>query len=73
MAALVKDVVCGMMIDPATAAATSEYKGAAYYFCAAGCKQEFDANPEKFLSASAQPAAAAAPAAPGKRWWEFWK
>jgi len=76
MAELVKDVVCGMMIDPATAAATSEYKGAVYYFCAESCKQEFDANPSKFVngaSAAEQPAAAAAPAAPGKRWWEFWR
>jgi YHS domain-containing protein len=75
MAALVKDVVCGMMIDPATAAATSEYKSVTYYFCATGCKQEFDANPSKFVngaSAAEQPAAAAA-AAPGRRWWEFWK
>ena len=70
--ALVRDVVCGMEIDPATAAATSQYKGATYYFCAAGCKQDFDANPEKFLGASAQPVGmGAAPAK--KRWWEFWK
>jgi Cu+-exporting ATPase len=34
----VKDLVCGMMIDPKEAAATSEYKGQTYYFCARGCK-----------------------------------
>ena len=77
MAELVKDVVCGMEIDPETAAATSEYKGVTYYFCAEGCKQEFDANPGKFLNGGAPAAAPAAmPAAassPGKRWWEFWK
>ena len=76
MAEQVKDVVCGMMIDPATAAATSEYKGATYYFCAVGCKTDFDAGPEKYLGASAQPAAAPAgvtEARPSKRWWEFWK
>ena len=48
-AALVKDVVCGMMIDPAKAAAISEYRGATYYFCAAVCKQRFDANPRQFV------------------------
>jgi len=73
MADLVKDLVCGMEIDPATAAATSEYRGVTYYFCAESCKQEFDANPTKFLngaSAAEQPAAAAPSP---KRWWEFWK
>jgi YHS domain-containing protein len=70
--ALVRDVVCGMMIEPATAAATSEYKGATYYFCAAGCKQEFDANPEKFLGSSSEPAGLPAER-PRRRLWEFWK
>lgn len=67
MAGLVKDVVCGMEIDPASAAATSEYQGTTYYFCAVGCKQSFDAEPQKYL------AAAAAATSGGKRWWEFWK
>jgi Cu+-exporting ATPase len=70
MAELVKDVVCGMMIDPETAAATSEYGGATYYFCAAGCKTDFDASPEKYLGA--QPTGAAGPSTT-KRWWEVWK
>jgi Cu+-exporting ATPase len=33
MATTVHDPVCGMDIDPATAAGTSEYKGQTYYFC----------------------------------------
>ena len=44
-----KDVVCGMQVDPATAAATSEYKGKTYYFCAKICKTKFDANPGQYL------------------------
>ena len=78
MAAPVKDVVCGMDVDPDTAPAKSDYQGVAYYFCAEGCKQEFDANPQKYqyLSGKApvaeRPAEGAA-AAPRKRWWEFWK
>lgn len=45
----VKDLVCGMIIDPKTAAATSEYEGKTYYFCARGCKIAFDKNPEKYV------------------------
>ncbi|WP_232296153.1 heavy metal translocating P-type ATPase [Terriglobus sp. TAA 43] len=45
----VKDVVCGMTIDPAKAAATAEYKGDTYYFCAKGCHAKFTADPEKYL------------------------
>ena len=29
-----KDPVCGMDVDPAKAAGTSEYQGKTYYFCA---------------------------------------
>ena len=47
----VKDLVCGMTIDPKTAAATSEYKGKTYYFCAKGCKVSFDKKPEKYIAA----------------------
>ena len=43
-----KDVVCGMQVDPAKAAGSSQYKGKNYYFCSAGCKAKFDANPEQF-------------------------
>ena len=46
------DPVCKMVIDEATAAATSEYKGQTYYFCAMGCKNAFDAEPEKYLAAA---------------------
>jgi YHS domain-containing protein len=50
----VKDVVCEMMIDPKEAAATSEYKGKTYYFCAKGCKVAFDKDPEKYLQGKGQ-------------------
>lgn len=48
---MVKDLVCGMTIDPATAAGTSEYRGQTYYFCALSCKKSFDEDPEKYLAA----------------------
>lgn len=44
------DPVCGMEIDPNTAAGTSEYKGQTYYFCAPGCKTSFDKDPEKYVN-----------------------
>jgi Cu+-exporting ATPase len=50
MANTVKDPVCGMDIDPATAAGKSEYKEQTYYFCSLGCKKSFDKDPEKYLS-----------------------
>ena len=43
----VKDPVCGMVIDPMTAAATRVYEGTTYYFFAQGCAKTFDANPKK--------------------------
>jgi YHS domain-containing protein len=49
--AQVKDVVCGMTVDTATAKHKSEYKGKIYYFCAPGCKSAFDKDPEKYLDA----------------------
>ncbi len=50
-----KDVVCGMTVDPKSAAAKSEYKGQTYYFCSRGCKAAFDKNPEKFAAVVSQP------------------
>ena len=48
-ATTVKDLVCGMDVDPKTAPAKSEYKGKSYCFCAPGCKKAFDANPAKYV------------------------
>ena len=50
MGALVKDPVCGMEIDPASAAGSSEYEGQTIYFCNLNCKQSFDAEPEKYAT-----------------------
>ncbi|HEX8230724.1 MAG TPA: YHS domain-containing protein [Chloroflexia bacterium] len=48
-----KDPVCGMDVDPSTAAGSSEYKGTTYYFCAPGCKRQFDKDPERYLGQAA--------------------
>ena len=45
-----KDPVCGMMVDPATAAGSYNYEGKTYYFCAVGCKVTFEKNPKQYLS-----------------------
>ena len=58
---LVKDPVCGMMIDPKTAkGGQSEFGGETFYFCNPKCKVKFEADPKKYLSPKpqAQPTAA---------------
>ena len=48
---MAKDLICGMDVDEQEATAkglTSEYQGQTYYFCAPGCKREFDKRPEQF-------------------------
>jgi P-type Cu+ transporter len=59
----VRDPVCGMEVDPARAAATSEHAGTQYFFCCPRCKTKFDADPERYLAPGATPAAM--PAMPG--------
>lgn len=45
---LVTDPVCGMNIDPTTAAATREHDGTTFYFCSTGCADTFDADPHHY-------------------------
>ncbi|MBU2609137.1 MAG: heavy metal translocating P-type ATPase, partial [Chloroflexi bacterium] len=46
----VKDPVCGMDIDPNSAAATEEYKDKTYYFCSSACHEKFKAEPQKYAA-----------------------
>jgi Cu2+-exporting ATPase len=46
----VKDPVCGMEIEPATAYGKTEYAGKTFYFCSKHCSEEFNKNPEKYAS-----------------------
>lgn len=46
---MVRDVVCGMDVDPNTGPATSEYQGKTYYFCGPACKKRFDADPARYV------------------------
>lgn len=52
-ATLVTDPVCGMNINPATAAASREHDGATLYFCSTGCADTFDADPHRYDHAHA--------------------
>jgi Cu+-exporting ATPase len=57
----VRDPVCGMIVDPATARHRAEHADKRYYFCGARCLERFTAEPERFAEAApprAMPAAA---------------
>lgn len=47
-AAKVTDPVCGMEVDPKTAASAS-YNGKTYYFCSPEDKAKFEKNPEQYI------------------------
>ena len=46
--ATVKDVVCGMDIDPKDSVGHEEHKGKTYHFCSNACQEKFKAEPEKY-------------------------
>ena len=47
---LVRDPVCGMTVDPATATEKVEYDGATYYFCSPGCRSSFERDPARYTT-----------------------
>ncbi len=47
-----KDVVCGMEVDPSSAAAAWEHEGETYLFCSVACMRRFRQDPAHFLSLS---------------------
>jgi YHS domain-containing protein len=49
------DPVCGMQVDEKTARHRSEHDGRTYYFCAPGCKREFDRDPQKYIGRDEPP------------------
>jgi Cu+-exporting ATPase len=44
------DPVCGMTVNPQTAQHTALQDGVAHYFCSAGCKEKFLADPARYLA-----------------------
>ena len=55
MTRTIKDPICGMDVTPQNAAGMSEYQGNTYDFYSLGCKETFDAQPEKYAN-QAEPA-----------------
>jgi Cu+-exporting ATPase len=47
------DPVCGMTVDPHTTAYRHSHQGRTYYFCSAGCRSKFAADPATYLGAKA--------------------
>ena len=45
---MMKDPICGMMVDEKKTKLVSEHEGKKFYFCNAGCKAKFDSNPHKY-------------------------
>jgi xanthine dehydrogenase accessory factor len=43
-----RDPVCGMVVDVARVRLRSEHEGRTYFFCSAGCRRKFDADPVKY-------------------------
>ncbi|MEP9366412.1 heavy metal translocating P-type ATPase [Xanthobacter sp. VNH20] len=54
---MAKDPVCGMDVDPHTAKHRTDHNGQPFYFCCAGCKAKFEADPDRYLAGKATPAA----------------
>lgn len=46
---MVKDPVCGMIVDPPASSWVSEHNGVDYYFCSEGCQREFVRNPTRYV------------------------
>ncbi len=51
-----RDPVCGMSVDRGQAL-TSEFRGKTFYFCGPGCRDRFEADPERYVSPAAREAA----------------
>jgi len=56
------DPVCGMTVDPQKTAHRHEFQGRPYYFCSAGCRTKFAADPAKYLAPKAARPVAPVPA-----------
>jgi YHS domain-containing protein len=43
------DPVCYMEVEEKSAAGQSTYQGKTYYFCAPGCREAFEKDPERYV------------------------
>lgn len=51
---LAVDPVCGMKVNPAEAARSTEFEGKTYHICSAACQQKFADNPISYVSPALQ-------------------
>jgi P-type Cu+ transporter len=51
--AVIRDPVCGMTVDPATAKHSHTHDGTTYYFCSARCRERFAAEPARYVAQAA--------------------
>lgn len=45
---MVKDPICGMMVDEKKTPYRSVHDGRTFYFCSAHCKATFDKDPHRY-------------------------
>ncbi|PWK63690.1 heavy metal translocating P-type ATPase [Aminobacter sp. AP02] len=50
--AVVRDPVCGMIVDPAAGKPTLDHEGHLFHFCSASCRDKFAKEPEKYVRAT---------------------
>ena len=55
------DPVCGMTVDPASAAGSATHAGVTYYFCSRHCVDKFKADPGRYVRAPAAPSLSPTP------------
>jgi len=47
---MVRDLVCGMEVDPKSAKFRLEYEGNTYYFCSEQCLKAFKQKPSNYVT-----------------------
>lgn len=45
-----KDPVCGMDVNPQSAAAATLHAGKTYHFCSRSCRDKFEQSPQQYLT-----------------------
>jgi Cu+-exporting ATPase len=48
------DPVCGMTVDPTTAAGSADFRGTTYWFCSTHCLAKFKNDPQRFVGSAPQ-------------------
>ncbi|MCX8278772.1 heavy metal translocating P-type ATPase [Phyllobacterium sp. 0TCS1.6C] len=49
---ITRDPVCGMLVDPDAGKPAYDHGGRHFHFCSAGCRDRFQAEPERYIEAS---------------------